>query len=176
MDRLMIIDPHYNGPGTFGHGGASGGRFAELVEPDAAVVRFHRPIPLGLDLTPVHEAGQVTMTLGDERVATVRRLDGPLSVESFLMPSALDFERAERSWLDVRDGEHMAPACFACGHERLVGGLGLRPGPVGDTGVHACRWRPEGSGRLPAWLVWACLLYTSPSPRDKRQSRMPSSA
>ena len=24
--------------------------------------------------------------------------------------------------------------------------------------------------------VWGCLLYTSPSPRDKRQSRMPSSA
>ena len=24
--------------------------------------------------------------------------------------------------------------------------------------------------------TWACLLYTSPSPRDKRQSRMPSSA
>ena len=31
------------------------------------------------------------------------------------------------------------------------------------------------------WVIWAvllivCLLYTSPSPRDKRQSRMPSSA
>ena len=25
-------------------------------------------------------------------------------------------------------------------------------------------------------LTQACLLYTSPSPRDKRQSRMPSSA
>ena len=25
-------------------------------------------------------------------------------------------------------------------------------------------------------LRWFCLLYTSPSPRDKRQSRMPSSA
>ena len=25
-------------------------------------------------------------------------------------------------------------------------------------------------------VVYACLLYTSPSPRDKRQSRMPSSA
>ena len=25
-------------------------------------------------------------------------------------------------------------------------------------------------------LSWLCLLYTSPSPRDKRQSRMPSSA
>ena len=27
-----------------------------------------------------------------------------------------------------------------------------------------------------ATLAWNCLLYTSPSPRDKRQSRMPSSA
>ena len=25
-------------------------------------------------------------------------------------------------------------------------------------------------------VTWVCLLYTSPSPRDKRQSRMPSSA
>ena len=24
--------------------------------------------------------------------------------------------------------------------------------------------------------IWACLLYTSPSPRDQRGSRMPSSA
>ena len=28
----------------------------------------------------------------------------------------------------------------------------------------------------PADRSWVCLLYTSPSPRDKRQSRMPSSA
>ena len=27
-----------------------------------------------------------------------------------------------------------------------------------------------------AAIKWFCLLYTSPSPRDKRQSRMPSSA
>ena len=30
--------------------------------------------------------------------------------------------------------------------------------------------------RLFTELVYGCLLYTSPSPRDKRQSRMPSSA
>ena len=28
----------------------------------------------------------------------------------------------------------------------------------------------------PVAMYLACLLYTSPSPRDKRQSRMPSSA
>ena len=26
------------------------------------------------------------------------------------------------------------------------------------------------------WLHWDCLLYTSPSPRDRQKSRMPSSA
>ena len=42
----------------------------------------------------------------------------------------------------------------------------------------------EKHGRLPQHgedrdifeRLYACLLYTSPSPRDKRQSRMPSSA
>ena len=41
------------------------------------------------------------------------------------------------------------------------------------------RWRRElkvRDGFLLVLLVWTCLLYTSPSPRDKRQSRMPSSA
>ena len=31
-------------------------------------------------------------------------------------------------------------------------------------------------GLIAAGLGYGCLLYTSPSPRDKRQSRMPSSA
>ena len=36
----------------------------------------------------------------------------------------------------------------------------------------------SGSGKssLAFDTIYACLLYTSPSPRDKRQSRMPSSA
>ena len=34
----------------------------------------------------------------------------------------------------------------------------------------------EVSGTQPGVDLMTCLLYTSPSPRDKRQSRMPSSA
>ena len=34
----------------------------------------------------------------------------------------------------------------------------------------------RGDGRRSVPQVYICLLYTSPSPRDKRQSRMPSSA
>lgn len=153
----MIIDPHYSGPGSYGHGGVSGGRFAEHVEPDAGSVRFFRPIPLGVDLVATEGPDGLTVSAADETVATVRRLEAPLVVSSFSMPSTLEIERAERRWLDARNGEHMAPSCFACGHQRLVGGLGLRPGPVDETGVHACRWRPEGTGRLPSWLVWAAL-------------------
>ena len=35
-----------------------------------------------------------------------------------------------------------------------------------------------GTGRFMAWreMITACLLYTSPSPRDATLSRMPSSA
>ena len=34
----------------------------------------------------------------------------------------------------------------------------------------------KGSGLAVGGLATACLLYTSPSPRDRQKSRMPSSA
>ena len=37
-------------------------------------------------------------------------------------------------------------------------------------------WRQKGTGRARQGSIRACLLYTSPSPRDRTRSRMPSSA
>ena len=42
-----------------------------------------------------------------------------------------------------------------------------------DTGTS---WYSMGKGGANRALLGACLLYTSPSPRDQRGSRMPSSA
>ena len=41
------------------------------------------------------------------------------------------------------------------------------------NGINMHHWTPDYQGDL---IDLPCLLYTSPSPRDKRQSRMPSSA
>ena len=37
-------------------------------------------------------------------------------------------------------------------------------------------WSLWGAYFAAAAITWACLLYTSPSPRDRTSSRMPSSA
>ena len=47
---MISIDPRFNGPTDCGHGGVSAGRFAELVNPLAASVRFAAPIPLATEL------------------------------------------------------------------------------------------------------------------------------
>ena len=54
-------------------------------------------------------------------------------------------------------------------------------GPLGRLLLKVFRW--EIKGKIPdlekmilIGIPHTCLLYTSPSPRDKRQSRMPSSA
>ena len=44
---------------------------------------------------------------------------------------------------------------------------------LGDEVVSHHSYRHKQAGLIE---LWPCLLYTSPSPRDKRQSRMPSSA
>ena len=57
--------------------------------------------------------------------------------------------------------------------ERAVQRLEVRSQPAWDEDDDGVGVPLEG---LDERVVFVCLLYTSPSPRDKRQSRMPSSA
>ena len=64
---------------------------------------------------------------------------------------------------------------------REVVALGLRDNPLTRFLPGLPRWMPLEQIRQVGDVISvdsldSCLLYTSPSPRDKRQSRMPSSA
>ena len=65
-------------------------------------------------------------------------------------------------------GARLEPSWASYGPDRAPLGSSL-----GFFGAMLCHL--EVSGEL-FGRHWSCLLYTSPSPRDKRQSRMPSSA
>ena len=58
--------------------------------------------------------------------------------------------------------------CYSCGDGRDGHGASF----VADIGDgHMVRFLVSDFG-----ISWVCLLYTSPSPRDRTRSRMPSSA
>ena len=69
----------------------------------------------------------------------------------------------------------------------MLASLGAFLGALSSLGYFEALWGSVGhifglSGTILACLgslfgsAWACLLYTSPSPRDRQKSRMPSSA
>ena len=76
------------------------------------------------------------------------------------------------SGYDLEVVVHAGAGAYICGEETalldsLEGRRGVETGRRGER-----RLEP----RLPAPTLQRCLLYTSPSPRDRTRSRMPSSA
>ena len=70
------------------------------------------------------------------------------------------------TWGDLTDAQLLQVGALVPGRwESLAWLPGMEPQPVADTLI-----------RLLDPSLTACLLYTSPSPRDRQKSRMPSSA
>ena len=89
-------------------------------------------------------------------------------------------ESHTRGALDVeRLGEHVYEGERSAMRASFRAALERYPDASDASAVSASRLaraHPEARGNPLAEQIFACLLYTSPSPRDKRQSRMPSSA
>ena len=86
----------------------------------------------------------------------------------------LEVRRHPRSeeWYDelAWEGAESDGVLFVYPYGTLVLGVG------GLVGLVESMNPPEFVGSVLRVVFLTCLLYTSPSPRDKRQSRMPSSA
>ena len=55
-------------------------------------------------------------------------------------------------------------------------GPGIGQGNAAGQAVEGIARQPEAENKIRGTLLLSCLLYTSPSPRDRTRSRMPSSA
>ena len=84
----------------------------------------------------------------------------------------------EKSIIELGQPEHsLITTCAYCGV-----GCGFKAEMKGNTVVRMVPWKDgkanEGHSCVKGRFAWgyACLLYTSPSPRDRTRSRMPSSA
>lgn len=169
---MISIDPAYNGPTGFGHGGVSAGRFAELVNPTAASVRFAAPIPLATELLPTAAGGgAVKVSSGDRLIATVSPLSDPLDVAPFSPVDADEVAAAEARSVFRVGQDHPYPLCFGCGNAREHhDGLELFAGPLTDRshavdgGEFAVRWTPPGTDDVAPWLVWGALDCPTAAP------------
>ena len=100
----------------------------------------------------------------------VDRLRGSIPIEHTLARVG-----AERLWRLLHSEDYVA----ALG--ALTGGQAVQMVRAGLQAIYVSGWQVAAdanpAGMYPDQSLYpACLLYTSPSPRDKRQSRMPSSA
>lgn len=155
------IAHRHNGPQGFGHGGVTAGCLAATIDhaaARAARVRFHQMIPFRVPLVMHEREGDARhFAAGNTRIATVRPLRERLDVSPFDRLPAQSVLAAEQESFATPGNGHPHPGCFACGNSRPAGdGMDLRPGPVRE-GLFATNWTPQGTGPVPAWMVWAAL-------------------
>ena len=128
---------------------------------DQTFARFRWSTTSGLDTTTAATDGEV-----EDYAVTIDAL-----------PTVLDFGDAPLSYGEASHG-------IVADLNLRFGFLGDDPDPEPQTQVQFAAGGDDqdgnddedGTAGLAALQVGACLLYTSPSPRDQRGSRMPSSA
>ena len=141
--------------------------YAVHTEVDAALAYVREkgaPIVIKADGLAAGKGVIVATTLAEAEAAVRDMLAGNAFGDAgarVVIEEFLDGEEA--SFISMVDGAHALPMATSQDHKR-VGDADTGPN-TGGMGAYS-----------PAPVVTACLLYTSPSPRDRQKSRMPSSA
>ena len=153
------------------------------------------PIVIKADGLAAGKGVTIAHTVEEAKEAIYKSLESKVFGEAgkkIVIEEFLDGEEA--SFIVMTDGTNVIPFASSQDHKALedndkgpnTGGMGAySPAPIVDEYVHEKIMNEiifptlkglRKDGYKYCGFLYACLLYTSPSPRDKRQSRMPSSA
>ena len=101
--------------------------------------------------------------------------DKGVNVQTFAKYTHMQVAYAGRDWFNVHTSDLNRPAIQFAGYFQYFSADRVQI--VGNQEMACLRTlRPEEvDGRMDEFFSY-CLLYTSPSPRDRQKSRMPSSA
>ena len=147
QERLIVVDLGVTFPDMDGTPGV------DLILPDIAWLKERRAQIDGIFITHAHE----------DHVGAIGHYWDQLGAPVYARPFTANIAKRKM----VENGQP----------EGAVNVVGIYPeriecGPMSVAYLPISHSIPESAGLL----IDTCLLYTSPSPRDKRQSRMPSSA
>ena len=111
---------------------------------------------------------------GSDQYADHSRAGGSVKVSAHMVHAEFEYTWEYQGTAPKLVRTPLTDRCFLTLTQGMALGLGGNPyGPAGTGKTESVKALGQVS---PHAFVRSCLLYTSPSPRDKRQSRMPSSA
>ena len=106
----------------------------------------------------------------------VRPRFGVMRSREFIMKDAYSFHSSPASLQQTFDAMHQAYSNIFSRMHLKFRSVEADSGAIGGSGSKEFHVLADSGEDAIAYSTKSCLLYTSPSPRDKRQSRMPSSA
>lgn len=153
----FVVPARFCGPPESGNGGWVSGHLAQLVpttpERPAVRVRLCTPPPLERPMrVRTGPDGARDLLDGELLVASAAPATPPCRDD--LAPPVRYPRALEAGAAYAGLTEHPFPTCFSCGTGRGSEALRLRPGRVGEAGVHAAAWLPT---EVSPEIVWAAL-------------------
>ena len=138
----------------------------------------------------LHSAVVELCALPGSRITYTTIQNWSSNVFNLVTKRAAAYDEAHVEWIDGNIGSRLTmkyPAVYLMGPKASGEVLSVAyagDGQHQDAGAKMVHAAPETSSKIVSKSIskdggrttYRCLLYTSPSPRDKRQSRMPSSA
>ena len=154
---MLVIDPAFEGPPAFAHGGYACGILAPYLAADAEIT-LRKPVPLGtgLRLAPYNGA----LALHDEDGPVAEGASTRLEDRTPQPPTFAEALAATASFPGL--SSHPYPRCVGCGTGRTDAvALRIFPGPLAARELVAAVWYPGSEaiadGFLKPELVWAAL-------------------